>query len=137
MKLFLSILLFAFITLSAFANDTVVRLHDARYYIYSNPLPYTTTHELKVSVIVKNYDYRKVVQVYYNDPASSTWQIANARFDQSLSDNEELWIADIKRDVFKFLLGDFSFAVKYTAGGQEYWDNNLDENFKIIPEYIQ
>ncbi|MCE5333077.1 MAG: hypothetical protein LLG06_00650, partial [Desulfobacteraceae bacterium] len=86
---------------------------------------------IEFTILVRNLDYRKDVEVLWalNDGA---WETRRADYLRSAGDNE-VWRAKIRvpGNNGKSPGDRVHFALRYRAGGREYWDNNGGANYAI------
>lgn len=91
----------------------------------------TEQQKLAFWVRVDNLGYDKRVDLFWAGEIGG-WQTAALHFYGMCGENQELWLAEIKRKRManKALPGKVAFSLRYRVGGEEYWDNNQGGNYQ-------
>jgi len=112
---------------------------------------YAVTKGLWLDVKVENLGYEKVVGMRWTDDNWETYTDSFLTYDKSIDNNFEIW--GLRFDPFfyatSYYIGSWTnyingnsasgpapaseieFAIFYKVNGQEYWDNNDGQNYKI------
>ncbi len=86
---------------------------------------------LKGYVEVDNLAYNKQVTVRYQAQGGE-WVDAVARYVAPSGANSEAWYFETEPKTYTDRLGtEFPFAIRYSVGGQTYWDNNAGQNYRV------
>ncbi len=85
-------------------------------------------HQLTGQILVDNLAYDKSLALVYSTDGWATVKEAPAQFDRMTYDDLEYW--RFRVDVAE-PGADLRFAIRYTVGGDTYWDNNFERNYQI------
>jgi hypothetical protein len=81
---------------------------------------------------VENLAYHKQVVVHYEVSTQKDWLDVAATYVGPTSNNREVWSFQTPGYHHPPRLGaDFRFAVRYSVGGQTYWDNNDGRDYRV------
>jgi maltose 6'-phosphate phosphatase len=84
---------------------------------------------LEFLILVSNLAYEKQVDVCWSS-GGGAWRELSAEYHASAGDNREIWRAEcIFEGSQGQLPGDIRFALRFRAGGREYWDNTGGWNY--------
>ncbi|MCK5884326.1 MAG: hypothetical protein KAG61_11605 [Bacteriovoracaceae bacterium] len=86
---------------------------------------------LDVRIKVRNVDFHKSVTIYYSQNGGP-WSELPASYIRQLSHGYEEWAVETN---FGASGHSIEFAVKYSVGGQIYWDNNYYKNYRGVFRY--
>lgn len=82
-------------------------------------------------VEVDNLAFDKQVVIRYQSQGGD-WIDAVARYVAPTRSNAEAWYFETQPKTYSDRLGtEFPFAIRYTANGQSYWDNNSGANYRV------
>lgn len=107
----------AFGVVNANAAETEVNMYSTEVYFSKYGI---TQRVIYIKTDADSYD--QSVTVHYNYLDGEEWRDAEASYFKTLSDGSKLWKAMITSY-------NTEYAIKYTANGNTYWDNNGGSNY--------
>lgn len=125
MKKSILILSLALLSLSTYANESIKLVHAQIDQACSS------CGSLSGSIKLRNINYEKHVDVFYQAGIDNEWHSIPATFSSLDSkSNEEVWNFR-SGSLSSLLVGKTQFAIRYEVEGTVYWDNNCDENYTL------
>ncbi|GHU83873.1 glycogen-binding regulatory subunit of S/T protein phosphatase I [Clostridia bacterium] len=130
--------LFAIAPSASAVTDQVSLIYAEHYTVSSGGVPpYSFNVGAKGVIEVENLGYSKLVTVHYrfidSTGAGSSWYDTSASYYQTLVTGKEAWsfTTGTQNSGYRGTVK-VEFAIKYEVNGQEYWDNNGGQNYKVF-----